>query len=327
MNTERQKVVFIGAGAIGTSLGNILAENPSLDVVLHTIEEDVARSINETTTNARYFPSVRLQPALRATMDDNELRDAKFIFLAIPSVIMVEYLKSKKDIIPGDAILINLAKGFGNGHRTIIQCLKEFFPNPLCTMKGPTFAREIIIRMPTGFTLGCEDEKTAEKVTGLFANTPIYIDHSTDIQGVELLSILKNMYAIVLGIVDAQYNSPNIRFMVLTRAFREMREVLLRFGGKEETLFCYCGYGDFTLTSLNDLSRNRTLGLLIGKGFFSKHVSKDLVLEGKTAVTIFYQEMAKKGIEMTGLPIISGLYELISGKSDVSTFLKKVLEA
>jgi glycerol-3-phosphate dehydrogenase (NAD(P)+) len=192
-------------------------------------------------------------------------------------------------------------------------------------MKGPSFAREIINRVPTGFTIGCEDPVVGASLSAVFKGTSIFTDHSDDIEGVEMLSILKNIYAICLGIVDAHFNSPNIRFLVLTKAFNEMRKILLHFNGKEETLFKYCGYGDFTLTALNDLSRNRTLGLLIGKGFFTEHVSHELVLEGKVAVNVFYEEISKILDVKKEFPIIAELYKIFNTEYDVSAFVSNLL--
>ena len=205
-----------------------------------------------------------------------------------------------------------------------MECLKQNFSNPACTLKGPSFAKEIINRIPTGFTLGYIGDDVKKEISSLFQGTTIYLDFSEDIQGVEILSILKNIYAIALGIVDAQFNSPNLRFLILTRAFREMMHIMLHFGGKEETIFKYCGYGDFTLTALNDLSRNRTLGLLIGKGFFTEHVSHELVLEGKTATAIFYEKILREAGEATRYPIISELYKIFTEKYDISKFVSTI---
>jgi glycerol-3-phosphate dehydrogenase (NAD(P)+) len=104
-----------------------------------------------------------------------------------------------------------------------------------------------------------------------------------------------------------------------------MRSVLKWFGGREDTLFNYCGYGDFTLTALNDLSRNRTFGLLIGKGFFTEHVSHDLVLEGKTAVNTFYTEISKKINVESHFPIIAELRRIFDTQYDVSQFVNTIL--
>ena len=325
MTNQPLTITFIGAGTIGTALGNILAETEKYKVRLLSIEEDVVNSINSGGINTKYFPTFNLHPSLKAILDATILADSDIIFLAIPSSVLMDYLVSIRSTIPEAAILVNLAKGFGSEHKTIITCLKEKFPNPLCSMKGPSFAREIINKVPTGFTIGCVDPVVGDRLRMIFDGTPIFTDRSDDIEGVEMLSILKNIYAISLGIVDAHFNSPNIRFLILTKAFNEMRKILLQFKGKEETIFRYCGYGDFTLTALNDLSRNRTLGLLIGKGFFTEHVSHDLVLEGKVAVNVFYEEISRILDVKKEFPIIGELYKIFNSEYDVSAFVSNLL--
>lgn len=325
MNPTQEQIIFIGAGAIGTALGNILAPKPEYRIILHSIDDEAVHSITFNHLNPKYFPSIQLHPELKATTNNQVIRDSAVLFLAIPSVVIVDYLESIRSFIPEKAILVNLAKGFGAEHKTICQCLQQRFPNPVCTLKGPTFAREIITLLPTGFSLGYSHESQIGTFEKLFSNTTISLDFTHDITGVEILSILKNIYAIVLGIVDAQFNSPNLRFLILTKAFREMRKILLHFGGSEETLFNYCGYGDFTLTALNDLSRNRTLGLLIGKGFFTEHVSHELVLEGKTAVNIFYEELSKKLAVGEYFPIVAELYKIFNNNYDISSFVNAIL--
>ena len=331
MNLNRPNVVFIGAGAIGTALGNVIARHSSAPVLLHSVETAVVEDINDHHLNTRYFPSLGLHPGVMASTNDKQLESADVIFLAIPSVALMGHLNALRPHIPPEALLINLAKGFGAEQKTVLQCLRESFPNPVCTMKGPGFAREIINQSPTGFTLGYDpdapagDTHPAVVIPRLFRGSAVYFDYSTDYLGVEILSILKNIYAVVMGIVDAQFNSPNLRFLVLTKTFREMRQILNYFGGKEETLFNYCGYGDFALTALNDLSRNRTLGLLIGKGFFTEHVSHELVLEGKTAVQVFFNEISKKLDVGHYFPILAELYKIFNTKYDIPLFVNNIL--
>jgi glycerol-3-phosphate dehydrogenase (NAD(P)+) len=220
---------------------------------------------------------------------------------------------------------VNLAKGFGDGNCTILQCIREIMPNPVCPMKGPTFARDIINNQPTAFTVGSDDAALFDRFRELFRGTNIHLDFSTDLTGVELLSILKNIYSIVAGITDASFDAPNLRSLVLTKSFKEMRNILKEFGGHEETLFKYCGFGDFTLTALNDLSRNRTLGLLIGKGFFTREMSDKVVLEGKIAVGVLKEELARRGID-NRFPILTELHRVFSGPYDLSSFVDRILE-
>jgi glycerol-3-phosphate dehydrogenase (NAD(P)+) len=319
-----ENIYIAGAGSIGTALGNALARS-GVKVTLYTIEEDVARSVNGLHINQEYFPNALLSEKLMATTRAEELQQADILFLAIPSVITVDFVLQNKEFISDETVLVNLAKGFGCGRMTIAACLQKMVANPVCTLKGPTFAREIMNGAPTAMTFAAHDPLLFEKISSLFAGTPLYLDYTDDVEGVEFLSILKNIYAIILGIVDANFDSPNLRFLVLTRAFAEMRKIMLLNGGEEGSLFHYCGYGDFGLTALNNLSRNRTLGLLIGKGFFTRDISDKVVLEGKMAVNIICNEILKEE-ECSGFPLICELNRIFMNNYDVSAFVGNILK-
>jgi glycerol-3-phosphate dehydrogenase (NAD(P)+) len=321
---QPQKIVFIGAGAIGTALGNSLSKNHDNDVTLVSIEAEVVDSINKVHINQKYFPGILLNPRLKATLRTDPIKSAGFLFSAIPSAETVRYLEKHKEIIPADCIIVNLAKGFGEHNCTIIKCLKDFLSNPVCPMKGPTFARDIINNQPTAFTVGSTDTRHFPRFSELFRDTNIYLDFSTDVQGVEILSILKNIYAIVAGITDASFDAPNLRSLVLTKAFKEMRNILLEFGCSELTMFKFCGFGDFTLTALNDLSRNRTLGLLIGKGFFTREMSDKVVLEGKIAVNVLVELLAAKRLS-EHFPILHELHKVFTDHYDLSQFVNRII--
>lgn len=325
MENFKHNIIIIGAGTIGTALGNTLAKKRDYQVKLLSIENDVVESINETRFNAKYFPNIKLSKFLKAATDVSALNEANIVFLAIPSDVTVDYTLSISEHFQKDAILLNMAKGFSKGHKTITESLSKKLANPICSFKGPTFARELINKLPTAFTVGSEHIEHNAIFSDLFSGTPIHVDFTTDVNGVELLSILKNIYAISMGIVDAHFNSANLRFLFLTKAFNEMKDILLKYGGKENTMFKYCGYGDFSLTALNDLSRNRTLGLLIGKGFFTENISDKVVLEGKIAVSVFCDEFAKSNSRSCHYPIMAELYKVFNGNYDVSNFVNKVL--
>ena len=275
--------------------------------------------------NQHYFPNIRLHPGLKATTNESVLSAAGIVLLAIPSSSVVNYLLKLQPLLPPQAILVNLAKGFGCRNQIISECLKDRLPNPVCAMKGPSFAREIINNIPTAFTLAAEDEAVIDKLVPVFPGTNLYFDRSTDLMGVELLSMLKNIYAIIIGIVDAHFNSPNLRFLVFTKAFNEMRQILLHFGGKEETMFNYCGIGDFGLTALNDLSRNRTLGLLIGKGFFTEDISGKVVLEGRVAMNVFLEKLVADELDPAQYKLMQELDRVFAGNYDMSGFVNKLL--
>jgi len=320
-----KNIVILGAGSIGTALGNSLAVRNDLNVTLLSVENDVVDTIAKTHFNQKYFPNIRLIPSLSATTDPAVLKEAHVVFIAIPSVAVVKYIQDIKHVLPENAILINLAKGFGCADQIISQCLEGIVANPVCALKGPSFAREIINNSPTAFTLASTDADLCRSLEPVFDETNIFVDTSTDLMGVEIISILKNIYAILIGIVDAHFNSPNLRFMMFTRAFNEMRNILVHFGGHEETLFHYCGIGDFGLTALNDLSRNRTLGLLIGKGFFNEGIPNKVVLEGRIAMSIILNKLADSKMPETGYHMMLQLDKVFAGDTDVAAFVNKLV--
>ena len=179
-------------------------------------------------------------------------------------------------------------------------------------MKGPTFSSELINNSHSIFTLGLDSKSQYHIIDSVIKNTNIHIDYTTDIKGVELLSVLKNIYAIIIGIVDAKHNSPNTRFMILTKSFSEIKIILNTLGGREDTLFLASGFGDLGLTSLNDLSRNRTLGLLIGKGFYNSGKNKGVVLEGVKTIE-FINELLTPSIKER-LPLFSKMESFFTNK-------------
>lgn len=323
---RKLKICFVGSGAITTSMGNVISLKNKYEVTLLSVEEDVIRSINEDHVNRKYFPNVHLHPSLTCTSDRGILRDSDVIFLGIPSNVVVGYVHESKELFNPNSLVVNLAKGFGIDHKTIPQGLSRAIDNPIFGMKGPSFAREIINNLPTGFTLVSKRERYFKVFEEIFDSTSIYLDYSDDVFGVELASILKNIYAIIIGIVDAHFDSPNLRSLVITKAINEMRFIMTKFGGKEETMFNYCGFGDFSLTALNDLSRNRTLGLLIGKGFFTSDISEKVVLEGKIAVNVFVEKIAKKRNIKTKNLMLKELYKVFNSEDyDMANFVNMII--
>lgn len=323
--SSKNQICIAGAGAIGTALGHILSSYDHHQVTLLSIEQDVVNDINALHINRTYFPQIRLDKKLVATTDESILATADYIFLAIPSAAIIPYIQRLKEIINPNAIIINLAKGFAANNETIVEDLQTLIANPVCSLKGPTFARELINNMPTAMTVGTKDINIFNELKDIFKDSTIHVDYSSDITGVEILSILKNVYAIIIGIVDANFNSPNLRFLIFTRAFNEMLSLLLAFGGKQETMFRYCGIGDFGLTSLNDLSRNRTLGLLIGKGFFSEDISGKVVLEGRIAVDIIISKLKALNVDHEQYLMLSELNKVFEGNYEIKKFISNIL--
>ena len=126
-----RKIVFIGSGAIATAIGDVLATKNKDEIYLLSIENEVIEMINTRHVNTSYFPKCRLSDNLKATGDKNVLLEANVIFLAMPSSAVVDYIKENKDFFNPTALVVNLAKGFGNGGEIIPDSIKTLIYNPL----------------------------------------------------------------------------------------------------------------------------------------------------------------------------------------------------
>jgi len=302
-------ILVLGGGAFGTAIANELSVNTENNVVLFSRSQQKVDEINTYHTNKFCFPNKHLTKFLSATSDKNEIKNADVVFIALPSTVIIENLLVLQSYFNEDALFVNLSKGLFAEGVTVVESIEvKLGITNIVTLKGPSFAVELMEHSDTLLTLGYSTIKQYEVINALIKNTSLHIDCTTDIRGVEVLSVLKNIYALVLGVVDAKYNSPNTRFMILTKAFSEARILLKSVGGSEDTLFLACGFGDFCLTSLNDLSRNRTLGLLIGKGFFSAdYKSNSVILEGLNAIEMFHDLMVDTDMS-DKLPLFNKVY-------------------
>ena len=315
-------IIIAGAGTFGTAVAERLAWNVDNRVVIHTIEEDVGKEINEKHTNRKYFPTRFLNRYLSATSSFSVFREADVIMLVIPSKAIVPFSREIRKNTDGEPLIINLAKGMSDDGAFITENIPF---QRTASMKGPSFAIETINGFPTSFTFGGKREDYDYFRKNVLPGTQFSLDYSSDVRAVELLSILKNMYAIAIGIVSGKFNSPNVDFLVYTKAVSEMRALLRIFSCDEDTIFRYCGIGDLGLTALNDLSRNRTLGMLIGKGFgFDPNTKSSTVVEGLRTIKLIGDITREKGVA-DDFPLVQALYRLIYEDDSLNDYTLSVL--
>jgi len=310
-------ILVLGGGSFGTAIANELSVNTENNVVLFSRSQKKVDEINSFHTNKSYFPNKHLTKFLSATSDKNEIKKADVVFIALPSNVIIERFLVLQSYFNEEALFVNLSKGLFSKGLTIVESIqKKLGIMNIVTLKGPSFAVEVMEHADTLLTLGYSTHQQYEIINKIIKNTSLHIDCTTDIRGVEVLSVLKNIYALVLGVVDAKYNSPNTRFMILTKAFSETRMLLKSLGGADDTLFLSCGFGDLCMTSLNDLSRNRTLGLLIGKGFFSsEYKSNSVILEGLNAVNLVHSLPLDHIVD--NLPLLNKLHSFFDSKATI----------
>lgn len=315
-------IVVAGAGVFGTAVAERLAWNRNNHVTLHTIEKDVEKDINENHQNTKYFPTKFVNPGIVATSDDSVFEEADVIMLVLPSKVIVPFSERIRKTTKKNPLVVNLAKGMSDSGAFITEDIPF---ERKASMKGPSFAIETMNGFPTSFTFGGTAEDYVYFKTTVLPHTGFTLDYTSDIRSVELCSILKNMYAIAIGLVSGKYGSPNVDFMVYTKAVNEMRKLLKMYGCTTDTIFCYCGIGDLGLTALNDLSRNRTLGMLIGKGFnFDSEKNTTTVIEGQRTIKLI-AEKTREEENAKEFPLVQSLYHLLYEGGSLNEYILSAL--
>jgi glycerol-3-phosphate dehydrogenase (NAD(P)+) len=276
----KNKIAILGAGAFGTAFANALLDNINNDVTLISRNKKVVESINENNINKDYFPDIKLNSRLKCTESIEEC-EFHVLFIAIPTRILIETIKKHDKSVFKDKLIVNLSKGLTKEGNTITTELKFFLDTSnFLTLKGPSFAKDLISRNPTLLTLGYSDFKHTRFIREILNKTVIKFDVTNDIEGVEILSAIKNIYAIYFGIVKIQVSNQNTKYFLMTKAFNEMKQILLHRSQNPNSLFLAAGIGDFCLTVLSEESRNFQLGQKIGTGLNKEDLSNFTYVEG-----------------------------------------------
>ena len=270
----------VGAGAWGTALADLLASNGH-DTTIWAFESDVVESINGTHTN-RFLRDAKLAPSLRATSDlDDALTDAEVIVWATPSHHLRRIAALGRKRIGDDAILVVASKGIERRTLNLMTDVMraEVPKRPVVALSGPSFAAEVAARHPTAIVAASEDERAALVTQDALSSASFRVYTHDDVIGVELGGALKNVMAVATGIVEGVGLGYNSRAALITRGLHEMTRLGVAIGARASTFAGLAGDGDLVLTCTGALSRNRALGVEVGKG-----ASLDEALAGKETV-------------------------------------------
>ncbi|WP_174292800.1 NAD(P)H-dependent glycerol-3-phosphate dehydrogenase [Sphingomonas bacterium] len=285
-------LAVLGAGSFGTAVATALARGGN-DIILLCRTAEQATAIEATRRNARFFPGHPLLPGIQATADVDAALRADILFLAFPGRAMDDYAGRIAEVAAPGTVVVNLIKGLHARHFTFAELFADRAPQVgYVALKGPTFSRPLFLGEWSGMTCGADDPATGDRVAALFARSgALAIDRIGSARSVDVASALKNVYAIALGLVGSTGPSENTTFMAATLVIKELRGVLDRLGCAPEVLWSFAGVGDILLTGLCDTSRNRTIGLMMGKGVPIDLVASDFVFEGVRAVDALEQHL------------------------------------
>ncbi len=310
-----ERIGVIGAGSWGTTLADLLARK-GYRVTLWCFEPELVAELRDSGINSRFLPEIPLSPRLSATNSLAEaVADARLVLFASPTQVMRTVLNQLLPLLPQGIPLVSASKGIELGTLlTMSQLFRELLPvsrrREIAVLSGPSFAREVARQMPTAVTVAAEDEGIARQVQKFFSTDYFRVYTNSDLVGVELGGAIKNVIALAAGISDGLGFGHNTRAALITRGLAEMSRLGRAVGADPGTFAGLAGMGDLVLTCTGDLSRNRTVGVRIGRGESLEGIlaSMTMVAEGVKTTESAWMLAQRHGVEM---PIIEQVYRII----------------
>jgi glycerol-3-phosphate dehydrogenase (NAD(P)+) len=277
--TSRPAVTVLGAGSWGTALAILLARN-GVAVKLWDRDEDHIEQMDHNRVNQRYLPGIEL-PALVAPLADlpSALEHTDYVLIVVPSSGFRSVLQRVRTQVGSSFNLIWASKGLEPGTGKFLhQVVDEELPDhrSIAVLSGPSFAKEVARDLPTAVTVASKNTEYAKSVAALFHCPRFRTYTSEDVLGVELGGSIKNVLAIAAGISDGLGYGANARAALITRGLAEIMRLGTRLGGHRETFMGLAGVGDLVLTCTDDQSRNRRLGLALGRGIGLEQAVTDI---------------------------------------------------
>jgi glycerol-3-phosphate dehydrogenase (NAD(P)+) len=317
-------ILVIGAGSWGTALAILLADNGN-PVLLWGNEPAQLEVLARSRQNAAYLPGIPFPERLEIAPEiAPALARARDVLIAAPSTAFRSVVRMIAAHRPGDVRLAWGTKGLEPGRsRLLHELIGEECPGnpPLAVISGPTFAAEVARGLPTAVTVAANDAEFAADLSRRLHNDRFRVYTSTDIVGVEIGGAVKNVLAIAAGIADGLGFGANTRAALVTRGLTEIMRLGVALGGRRETFMGLAGLGDLVLTCTDDQSRNRRLGLALGRGASIAQASADIgqVIEGvKTAREVAALARAR-AIDM---PIVIEVYRVLHEGKDPRAAVK-----
>jgi len=310
-----EKIAVIGAGSWGTTLANLLAKKGH-EVTLWGHEPELVQEMREQRTNSIYLPGISLCPDLAFTNSFEEAYDGcGLVLCVVPSQLVRTVMGNTLPLIPRDSVIVSASKGIEvDTLATVSQIYREILPpeqySRFSAISGPSFAREVAQEMPTAVAAASESEETARRVQEVFTTKYFRVYRNSDVTGVELGGAIKNVIAIAAGISDGLGFGYNTRAALITRGLAEMTRLGVALGAQPATFAGLAGMGDLVLTCTGDLSRNRTVGMQLGKGRKLSEILGEMrmVAEGVKTTESTHYLAQKLGVDM---PITHKMFQIL----------------
>lgn len=309
------RIAVLGSGSWGSALAKVVSDNGHT-TSLWGRRPELAEEIATTRENKTFLPGVRFAETLSATSDlGAALGGAEMVLVAIPTHGLREVMRAAEAMMPRGVPVVSATKGIEqNSLQFVNEVIADELPftaETFVALSGPSFAKEVASGLPTVVVAASRDLALAEAVQRAWwtdARFRVYL--SDDVTGVEVGGALKNVIAIAAGASDGLGFGHNARAALITRGLTEIARLAMKMGGDALTLAGLAGMGDLVLTCTGELSRNRHVGLELGRGRKLGEILGDMrqVAEGVRTAKSAYDLARREGVSM---PIVEMVYEVL----------------
>jgi len=320
-----KNISVIGAGAWGTALANLCAQNGH-HTTIWAFEARCAEAINTRHENVDFLPTIQLAPALKATFDDPDFATADMCLVVSPAQFMRATLARFTQTIPEGLPLVLCSKGIENKTLSFMtDVLADVVPQATpFVLSGPSFAKDVALGLPTAVTLAGPSLAAANDLAPMIASANFRPYTSDDIIGAEIGGAVKNVLAIACGIVLGLGLGQSAHAAIIARGFAEMGRLGTALGAKPVTLSGMCGLGDLVLTCSSQQSRNMSCGYALGQGQSIDAIlaARNSVTEGVSTAPALSQLAQQKGVDM---PICDAVTQIVTGQIDPKMAVQQLL--
>jgi glycerol-3-phosphate dehydrogenase (NAD(P)+) len=312
-----ERITILGAGSWGTALA-VHCARIGHRVHLWGRDASLMSDIARTHANTAYLPGITLAPSIATTASlEAALTDATFAIAAVPSHGMRTVLRAAAPLLRDGTVLVSATKGLETDTLArMSQVVSEETGShrPIAVLSGPSFALEVARGLPTAVVVASANTDTADRVQLALKGPALRLYGSDDVTGVEFGGALKNVIAIAAGVVEGLGIGHNAMAALITRGLVEMSRLACAEGSRRETLAGLSGLGDLVLTCTGDLSRNRHVGIELGRGRALREILGDMrmVAEGVKTTAAALALGERHGVE---LPLAAQMSAVLDGRT------------
>lgn len=273
------KIGIYGTGVFALALSSILTDNKHSVTLYTKFKEEKDELIKN--KGSKRLPKYKINEKIKITNDLDEMtKDKDFLIIALPVPFIEDVLK-KSNLKDASDILI-ASKGITKDKLLVSELVKKYTSGSTGVISGPTFASDVVTKKPLSFTVGVESDDFKSKINLAFKNDYVKLEYKKDIEIIELLGSIKNVYAIISGMLDGLGATTSTKSLFMTEAIKEEEKISDNFGGLRDDAISFAGVGDLILTCGSTESRNYSFGKIIGeKGInAAKNYLKENTVEG-----------------------------------------------